>query len=147
MKLLGESGERALERRSLSRIDARLLILIPHLEFDVFHEFGDGGGKDFISGSGDEDIIFDADTDASPTVIDRGLSFGGFDVGGDVDPRLDGDDIPWLELVPSFGTVHVDPRVVNIQAEPVSGTVHIEVFVFSFFDQGIDITCEEFEVD
>jgi hypothetical protein len=82
--------------------------------FEVFDEFGDGGGEDFVSGGGDEHVIFDADADAFPAVVDFGLSFGGFDVGGDIDAGFDGDDVAWLELVPGFGTVHVDSRVVDV---------------------------------
>jgi hypothetical protein len=84
------------------------------LRFEVFDEFGDGGGEDFVSSGGDENVVFDADADAFPAVIDFGLSFGRFDVGGDVDAGFDGDDVAGLELVPGFGSMHVDPGVVDV---------------------------------
>jgi hypothetical protein len=50
----------------------------------VFNEFEDGGG--------DKNVTFD--TNAFPAIVNFRLSFCGFDVGGDVDTRFDGDDEP-----------------------------------------------------
>src|SRR5580765_5948176 len=86
----------------------------------------------------DEYVVFDAYAD--PTILDGHLVV----VRRDVEPRLDGDDDPWLEWtrLPVF---EVAPDVVDVHPEVMTGLVHVVALVALFLDRVLDGSLDEAE--
>ena len=88
---------------------------------------------------GDHHIVFDADTDV--------VEGCGYVVrGADVKPRFNGQRHARLQAHP-FVIFVVRAGVVDVQTEPVAGSVHIEASIVAGFNDAVDTTPAKFEID
>ena len=110
--------------------------------FDFFDSAGGLDGEIFVSVGCDEEVIFDADADALE-------GFSAFDivVGVEVETGFDGEDHTGCEDAGVALEVAIAASVVDVEAEPVGGAVHIKGLVSAFFDEGIEAALEDLEVD
>ena len=94
---------------------------------------------------GDRHIVFDANADALPALIDLRLTFGHSQPITDVQPRLDGEHDAGLQshrpLTQAIGT-----DVMHVEAEPVPGAMHIKVAIVAVFDHRVGLTNQKAEV-
>src|SRR5882672_9378053 len=101
--------------------------------------FGRGRGQYLAAIGGHGDIVFDAHADIperSRYVVGRPY----------VAARFDREGHPRLESTP-FASRFVFPRVVDIEAEPMPGAVHVKTLVVFGFDHLFDRTAAQAKVD
>src|SRR5437660_734185 len=94
---------------------------IAHQRLDVIDALGRFGGNHFAAALGDEDVVLDADAD----VVQRLWHIVG---GTDVETGLDRQHHARREAAP-LSRALVIAGIVHVEAQPVSGAVHIEALV------------------
>ena len=94
---------------------------------------------------GHGDIVFNPDADALPALFDLWLALGDRQPVTDIEARLNGQDHPGLEAHMVF-TQAIGADVMDIEAQPMAGAMHVEVAVGPLLDDPVHLTAEQAKV-